>query len=170
MICRCAPALLTVFFLSSTGLWLGACAKNGPAADSPATVAPDFECNKRHAEYTLKGSFAAPELGVILDCAERGPSVTRWVLRDADGNEKKDARSLSSSDFDAAWKKVEAAGWQQLSDCTNPSAKDDDPVYVFAILDHTDSVELTCQGTKIPFPYDALAEELDELARTHLSR
>lgn len=162
---RALPSLV-----AAAALCAGACAKKGPATEQTTEVAADFECNKRHAEYTLKGSFAAPELGVILDCGERGPSITRWVLREDQGNEKKDARSLSGSDFDAAWKKVESAGWQQLSDCKNPSAKDDDPVYVFAVSDHSNNAEFTCQGKKIPFPYDALAEELDELARVNFNR
>ena len=147
-----------------------ACAKKTKAVASESASSEDFECKKRHAEYTLKGSFAAPELGVILDCGDRGPSITRWVLRDSQGNEKKDARSISGSAFDAAWSKISAAGWEQLGDCKNPAAKDDDPVYLFSVSDDTNSVDLMCQGTKIPFPYDALFEELDELARTELNR
>ena len=162
------PALLAA--LASTCLCASACDKKAASTDTKPTVDSDFACNKRHAEYTLKGSFAAPELGVILDCAERGPSITQWVLRDSQGNEKKDMRSLSSGQFDAAWKKIESSGWQQLQDCNNPSAKADDPVYVFAVSDHSSNAEFTCQGKKIPFPYDALAEELDELARIQFNR
>jgi len=117
-----------------------------------------FECNERVAGYVAHGTLGAEELGVAIDCAERGPRIVRWRI-DPEGTRADDARGLTPGQFDALWRKVDQSGWRDLQDCASPSDKD--PIYTFTFKDATAQNTFECQALDPPFPYHTILDELD---------
>lgn len=134
--------------------------KTGPAAET-ANVDPGFECNQRKAEYVVEGGFAAAEAGVITQCDDNRPRLTKWS-QDENGTRDEESHLLSSDTFDDMWKVIDDTGWRYVADeCENPEATDQDPIYTIEIADYAVTKTLTCQGKEIPFPYHQLVRELD---------
>lgn len=140
-------------------LW-AACggADKGPA--QPA-AGPEFACKDRRAAYIVTGSFAGPEVGVVMDCAEVGPRISKWIVLDEDGDRRTMEHSLTPGEFDALWDKIESTGWRHLGDCDNPQAAEGDPAYKIGVKDHVLAVTMNCAGKELPFPYNRLVNELD---------
>jgi hypothetical protein len=146
---------------------LGAVAAGGLAGCGGAQAQADrerqtFECNDRMAGYVAHGTLGAEELGVAIDCAERGPRIVRWRV-DPDGTRAEDARGMTPGQFDALWRKVDQSGWRDLQDCA--SASDKDPVYSFTFRDWSAQNAFECQALDPPFPYHTIRDELDRAAR-----
>jgi hypothetical protein len=135
----------------------------------------DFDCRNRRMAYIATGHFAGPEVGVVVDCAERGPRIKRWVVMDVQAGEQTgeqageqagrqtNQHSLTAREFDRLWEKFDSTGWRMLGDCDNPAAVEGDPAYKFGIQDHNGSVSLACAGKTLPFPFDRMLNELDLL-------
>jgi hypothetical protein len=109
----------------------------------------------------VTGSFAGPEVGVVVDCAERGPRIMKWQVIGVTGDRKSMERSLSPGEFHELWQRIESTGWRHLGNCANPEAVDGDPMYKIDIQDDDLSVSLECDGKVLPFPYDRIVNELD---------
>jgi len=124
-----------------------------------------FACNERRASYMVAGGFAAAELGVQMECAHGGPSLTQWTVDD-DGRREQARTPLGLGVFDDTWRTLEDAGWRNLHDCVARGAADDAPAYAFDISDDDTSASFACQGKQLPFPYDRLVDALDRAART----
>ena len=122
-----------------------------------------FACDKRRIAYIATNHFAGPEVGVVVDCAERGPRIKRWVVIDKDGGKSTNEHSLTTAEFEDLWEKVDSTGWRNLTDCDNPEMVEGDPLYRFGIKQQDDATSLTCGGKTLPFPYDRLTNELDLL-------
>ena len=127
----------------------------------------NFQCRNRRVAYIATNHFAGPEVGVVIDCAERGPRVKRWVVIDDSGGKQTGEHSLTARVFDDLWEKIESTGWHNLGDCDNPGAGEGDPAYKFGIQDENGSVSLACEGKELPFPFDRLLNELDLLVAEH---
>ncbi len=121
----------------------------------------NFDCKERRAAYVATGTFAGREVGVVIDCAERGPRVKKWRLLGEGDDRKTIEHSLTPGEFDTLWEKLESTGWRQLEDCDNPDAVEGDPEYKIGIKDHALAVAVTCAGKELPFPYNRLVNELD---------
>ena len=122
-----------------------------------------FDCDARRIAYIATNHFAGPEVGVVVDCAERGPRIKRWVVIDEDGGKSTNEHSLTTAEFEDLWEKVDSTGWRNLTDCDNPEMVEGDPLYRFGIKQQDDATSLTCGGKTLPFPYDRLTNELDLL-------
>ena len=120
-----------------------------------------FDCNERMVGYLARGSIAADEIGVAVDCAERGPRLVRWRV-EKDGTRTDDARSLTTGEFDALWRKMDQTGWRDLGDCNANS--DDAPIYTFSFKTAEQATTCECQHTDPPFPYHTILDELDKMA------
>jgi hypothetical protein len=152
-------SLLTPAVLAALAA-LAAC--GGPqksAADSSGDR--DFQCKERRIAYIVTGSFAGPEVGVVVDCAERGPRIMKWQVIGVAGDKKTMESSLSEGEFQELWQRVESTGWRHLGNCDNPEAVEGDPRYKIGIADESQSVSLECDGKELPFPYDRIVNELD---------
>jgi len=122
-----------------------------------------FDCRDRWASYIVVGSLAGPEVGVAMDCHERGPRLRRWVV-DKAGTRDERSRSMSPDEFDAIWNRIEGAGWRFLKDC-DQKAGATDPVYTFDVKDWNGTVSFSCSGRgALPFPYGGIVDELDQAA------
>ena len=98
-----------------------------------------------------------------MDCETKGPQVTRWrVLRD--GTRVEDARAMTPTEFDDVWRQVAGSGWENLTDCTNGTLAEGDPVYVFDVRDDQNTAVFKCQSQTVPYPYTALVDPLDMAA------
>ncbi len=153
--CRGLSLSLPVLIVS-----LAAC--GAPSSKTASTGSlEDFECNDRTMAYTVIGGFAADEAGISIQCAETGaPSLTKWYLDGGDKQEK--TFPLSGEQFDDVWAKVDSSGWRFLDkECNNPDATPSDPVYSMTVGDHAQSVDLSCTGKTLPFPFDRIVNELD---------
>ncbi len=139
---------------------LAACGAASSKATSTGSL-EDFECHDRAMAYTVTGGFAADEAGISIQCAETGaPSLTKWYLDGGDRQEK--TFPLSGEQFDDVWAKVDSSGWRFLDEeCNNPDAAPSDPVYSMTVGDHAQSVDLSCTGKTLPFPFDRIVNELD---------
>lgn len=134
----------------------------GKARGSGESMSQDeFQCKDRRVAYIVTGSFAGPELGVIIECEGRGPRISKWHVLSSEGDKKTMDHSLTPEEFDTLWEKIESTGWRNLGDCNNPEAVEGDPVYKIGIKDDSMSVSMTCEGKELPFPYNRLVNELD---------
>ena len=128
-----------------------------------------FECRDRRASYLVSGSLAGEEVGVQMDCAERGPRLRRWVVGKG-GDRDERARSMTPGEFDDIWSRIEGAGWRFLKDCDSGAASTD-PVYTFDVVDWNGSVSFACAGRgELPFPYGGIVDELDQAAASMRDR
>jgi hypothetical protein len=145
--------------------WAVALVLAGCGGSQKASVAAaddrEFQCKNRRMAYIVTGSFAGPEVGVVVDCAERGPRIMKWQVIGVAGDRKTMERSLSPGEFHELWQRVESTGWRHLGNCDNPEAVDGDPRYKIGIQDDNLSVSLECDGKVLPFPYDRIVNELD---------
>jgi len=135
----------------------------GPAQKTDTTQRDlsQFQCNERFVEYLVVGGFVADEAGVIVQCSDENPRLTKWYTG-ADNNRVESNHQLSGEQFDSLWGKIDSTGWRFLEDeCENPGSVDGDPVYQVGIADHATQRDLTCTGKELPFPYDRLINELD---------
>lgn len=124
-----------------------------------------FDCRERQVGYTATNHLGGEELGVQMDCATKGPQITRWrVLRD--GTRFEDARAMTPGEFDDVWKQIAGSGWEYLEDCTNGTLDDGDPIFVFDVRDDQSSKVFKCQSRTMPYPYNTLVDPLD-LAAHH---
>jgi len=122
-----------------------------------------FDCRDRWVSYIVAGSLAGSEVGVAMDCAQRGPRLRRWVVA-KDGSRDDRGRSLTAGEFDDIWNRIEGAGWRFLKDC-DASAAPTDPVYTFDVKDWNGKVSFSCAGRgALPFPYGSIVDELDQAA------
>lgn len=142
---------------AATTLVFGAAACGGAQGQADRDR-QDFQCNDRMAGYVAHGTLGAEELGVAIDCAERGPRLTRWRV-EPDGTRAEDSRGLTPGQFDALWRKVDDTGWRDLHDCASPSDKD--PIYSFTFKDWSATNTFECQSADPPFPYHTILDELD---------
>jgi hypothetical protein len=149
--------------VQAIALMLG-CGGSGTRSAAPTT---DFECKDRRVAYIVTNSFAGPEVGVVIDCAKRGPRLEKWRVLDEGGDRQASDFSLTPGEFEDVWERVEATGWRNLGDCDNPDASEGDPEYKIGIKDHAAAVSVTCVGKELPFPYNKLITELDLIAAAH---
>ncbi len=157
-----------ILALPAAAMLLAAC-PSGSGKRATTMVSEDFECHERRAEYSVQGGLMSvgkglqePEAGVIVTCAgERGPRLEKWRLTDKGGQRKTTVHELSPEEFDSFWDKIESTGWRNLSDCENPAAADNDPVYELTISTDQAEFTTTCPGRELPFPYDRIRNELD---------
>ena len=155
---RLSLALAT---LASVALLCTGCG-GAKGADNGGQV-NNFDCDDRRIAYIASNHFAGRQVGVVVDCAERGPRIKRWVVIDEEGGKKTGEHSLTPEQFDELWGKVDSTGWRNLIDCDNPEAAEGDPLYRFGIKQQEETISLTCGGKTLPFPYDRLTNELDLL-------
>lgn len=151
--------------IGAAGLWVIGCGGGQRGGASGAEDA--FACKDRRVAYIVTGSFAGPEVGVALDCAERGPRIYKWVVAEKGGNKDTQEHSLSPGEFDAVWEKIDSTGWRNLGDCENPGAGEGDPVYKIGIQDHNNTASVTCAGKTLPFPFAGIVNELDLKVAEH---
>lgn len=121
----------------------------------------EFQCKDRRVAYIVTGSFAGPEVGVVVDCAEHGPRIHKWVVLTVQGDRKTMEHSLTPAEFDELWKRIESTGWRHLGDCDNPAAVEGDPEYKIGVKDDVLSKSMVCHGKELPFPYNRMVNELD---------
>lgn len=158
-------AAVTALLSAALVLPLNGCGSSQKSAMDPG--AADFKCRDRRIAYIATGHFAGPEVRVIVDCAERGPRISRVVKLDDKGGEQTGEHSLTVAQFNTLWEKVESTGWRNLSDCDNPAAEEGDPAYKFGIKDENGASSLACAGKELPFPFDRLLNEIDLLVAEH---
>jgi hypothetical protein len=122
-----------------------------------------FACKGRRIEYTVAGGLAGVENGVSVICQEPSPMLKKWRAAGGGEQAESNAHSMTQSDFEELWKKIESTGWRNLENCSNPAAGDQDPVYTVDVSDDKSSVSLSCPGqaSTMPFPFDRLINELD---------
>lgn len=148
-----------IIIMASLGL-VAAC--GGSQSTGPqSTDEQEFLCKERRIAYIVTGSFAGPEVGVVVDCAERGPRIMKWQVLSKDGDKKTMQHSLGAGEFNALWERVESTGWRHLGDCDNPEAVEGDPAYKIGVKDESLAVSMECAGKELPFPYNRLVNELD---------
>lgn len=119
-----------------------------------------FTCKQRSASYVATKHISCDELGVLIDCHERGPRIVRWCT-DKLGTRQEDSRAISPDAFETVWREIEATGWQNLRDCANGSLEKTDPVYVFDVKDDQHKASFQCQTRVVPFPYNNITDPLD---------
>lgn len=139
---------------------LGAC--GGAPRDGGGAEAAAFDCKDRMAGYVAHGTLGADELGVAIDCGERGPRLIRWRV-ESDGTRAEDARGLSPGEFETLWRKIDDTGWRNLQDCSGGGGERD-PVYTFSFKDWTGAASFACRSADPPYPYHAILNELDRAA------
>jgi hypothetical protein len=138
----------------------GAC--GGAGAQTRRDTA-DFDCKERMASYTTVHHMSGDEIGVQIDCAEKGPRIKRWKVDK--GQRLEDGRPMSAGEFDQIWQEIEGTGWRNMFDCANGSGNKRDPIYQFDIKDETDHKQFTCQSVQMPYPYNDLVSPLDLAAQ-----
>jgi hypothetical protein len=89
-----------------------------------------------------------------------------WKVETRGGERREQTVSIGTDEFDAVWKKIDSTGWRNLGDCDSEGG-DTDPVYVFGIADNWSTKEISCTAQQLPFPYDAIVNELDQKAAEH---
>jgi len=132
----------------------------GQHRDSDDELA-SFDCDGRMVGYVARGTMAAAEVGIAVDCAERGPRIVRWQVQ-SDGTRAEDSHSLSTGEFDTLWRKIDATGWRDLGDCE--SSGDNAPTYSFCFKQADQSNTADCQSDDPPFPWHTIRDELDTIA------
>ncbi len=160
---------LTHASLTLLALLLAACPGGGAAKRSTTVTDDDFKCNGRRAEYAVAGGLMSrqqsglvePNVGVVVTCVG-SLHLEKWRL--LDNGRKSASHSLTEGEFEEFWGQIEDVGWRNLTDCNNPNAAPDDPVFEFNIADDDSSVQLTCAGKELPFPFDRLRNLFDTTA------
>ena len=152
-------APLTWTLAAAIAVALAGC--GGKTAPKESEYNKNFACKDRQVAYIATNVFAGPQVGVVVDCAERGPRIKRWVVIDENGGKKTGDKSLTAIEFDELWEKIESTGWRNLSDCENPNAAEGDPAYRYRISDAEQTVNLACAGNELPFPFNRMTNELD---------
>jgi hypothetical protein len=117
-----------------------------------------FQCRDRFATYTATHPTGG-ELGIQLDCSERGPRIQRWRVT-TDGTRNEDARSMTPDELDGVWSSIDAIGWQNLKDCSDGGG-DNDAIFQFHVGDDHAQSSFACQATPQPFPYHTIVNALD---------
>ena len=126
----------------------------------------NFDCRDRSASYLVVGGLVAAELGVMLDCRDAGPRVVRWTV-ERDGTRAEHTASLSVTEFERVWEKIDGSGWRYLKDCDG-TGQDGDPIYNFDVTDWNGTGTFACQHAgQLPFPYYVMTDQLDVLAAEH---
>ena len=120
-----------------------------------------FDCDGRMVGYVAHGTMAAAEVGVAVDCAERGPRIVRWQVQ-SDGTRAEDSHSMTTGEFDVLWRKIDAMGWRDLADCDGSGGNA--PTYSFSFKQADQSSSCECQHTDPPFPWHTILDELDRIA------
>jgi hypothetical protein len=120
-----------------------------------------FDCKDRMAGYVAHGTLGAEEVGVALDCRERGPRLVRWRV-ESDGTRAEDALGMSTGQFEALWQKIDDSGWRDLQDCA--AGDEHDPVYLFTFKDWNSAASFQCQNLDPPYPYHTILDELNAAA------
>jgi len=100
------------------------------------------------------------EVGVQMDCAEKGPRIKRWKM-DKQGHRIEDEHPMSPVEFDNLWRDIDGTGWPNLHDCGNGTGGKQDPVYTFDIKDDTNKASFSCQSQTMPYPYNTIVDPLD---------
>jgi hypothetical protein len=143
---------------ASTTAVMIACACGGSQRPTDDSDDATFACDDRMAGYIARGTIAAAEIGVAMDCDERGPRLIRWRV-EADGTHAEDSHGITPDQFDTLWRKIDQTGWRDLHDCA--ASGDDAPIYSFSFRDHGASNTFACQHTDPPFPFRTIRDELD---------
>ncbi len=129
----------------------------------------NFQCNDRTASYVVMGGLAARELGVMIDCRDAGPRIVQWKA-DQDGTRDEQTQSLTVSEFERVWEKIDSSGWRYLEDCASTGG-DDDPAYSFDVNDWNGHAEFACTNAgPLPYPYNVMVDQLDLLAAEKAKR
>ncbi len=123
-----------------------------------------FDCKARSVSYMVTHGMGASEVGVQMDCADKGPRILRWRT-DKAGTRQEDSRSLAPSEFDEIWNQVEGTGWENLKDCTNGTGGKQDPVFTFDVKDDQNTASFACTTKTVPTPYSAIVNPLDVAAQ-----
>jgi len=142
----------------STAMLAASCGAS--ARDQARREAVGFDCKQRMASYTTAHHMSGDEIGVQLDCAEKGPRITRWKA-DRGSARLEDSHPISPVEFERVWAEVDGTGWRNMTDCANGSGDKRDPLYQFDIKDEVDHKQFTCQGATMPYPYNDLVDPLD---------
>jgi len=138
-----------------------ACATPAQKATAGPSDLGNFDCSSRRAEYMVVGGFAAHEAGISLNCEGNRPLVTSWKQNPGQPRSETE-HPLSPGEFESTWEQVDSTGWRYLeATCPGSDPSPGEPVYVIDVGDHAVSVNLTCAGKELPFPYDRLVNELD---------
>ena len=69
----------------------------------------------------------------MVDCRDAGPRVVRWTV-ERDGTRDEHTASLSVTEFERVWEKIDGSGWRYLKDCDG-TGQDGDPIYNFDVTD-----------------------------------
>jgi len=124
----------------------------------------DFMCKERSVSYMATKHISGDEVGVLMDCAEKGPRIKRW-RQDKQGKRDEDVRFITPKDFDKTWGEIAGTGWENLKDCPNGTLGKSDPVYVFDIKDDQNKASFQCQSQSMPYPYNDIVDPLDLAAQ-----
>jgi hypothetical protein len=123
----------------------------------------NFDCRDRTVSYMAVGGLVAAELGLMMDCRDAGPRIVRWTV-DKNGVRDETSHSLSVTEFDRTWDKIDGTGWLYLKDCEG-TGEDGDPIYNFEVVDWNGTASFACQNSgPMPYPYHVLVDQLDMLA------
>lgn len=136
----------------------------GGARHRAQQEAIDFQCRERSASYLASHHMGGDEVGVQMDCAEKGPRIRRWRT-DKQGKRVDDERPISPADFDTAWKEIDGTGWPNLKDCGNGTNGKQDPIFTFDIKDDQAKASFQCQSQTMPYPYNDISDPLDVVAQ-----
>jgi hypothetical protein len=133
----------------------------GPSTrDQARREAEQFDCKDRHVSYMTSHHMSGDEIGVQMDCAERGPRIKRWKTT-REGKRIEDGHPLSPGEFEDIWRQIDGVGWVFLRDCTNGTGGKTDPVYMFEVKDDQNQSTFSCQTVTMPYPYSAIVNPLD---------
>ena len=127
--------------------WHAGCGAS--ARERAQREAHDFQCHDRYIAYVATHHMGGDEVGVQMDCADKGPHIRRWRM-DKQGKKVEDDRAISPVDFDTAWKEIEGTGWPNLKDCGNGSGGKQDPIYTFDVKDDQNKASFQCQSQTMP--------------------
>ncbi|MBA2538003.1 MAG: hypothetical protein H0V17_00080 [Deltaproteobacteria bacterium] len=145
--------------------WLVVLTACGPSArDLAMRESVDFRCRDRLASYVATKHMGGEEIGVQMDCVERGPRIKRWRM-DRQGKRVNDEHSMSPTEFDSVWRELDGTGWPNLRDCGNGTGGKQDPIYTFDIKDDTNKATFQCQSRTMPYPYNSIVDPLDVAAQ-----
>jgi len=140
---------------------LGAC---GGARAKAQREAVDFQCRDRLVSYVATHHMGGDEIGVQMDCGEKGPRIKRWRM-DKQGHRTNDEHAISPADFDTVWTEIDGTGWPNLHDCGNGTGGEQDPIYTFDIKDDQNTASFQCQSRSMPYPYNDIVDPLDVQAQ-----
>jgi hypothetical protein len=136
----------------------------GPSArDRAMRDSVSFQCRDRIASYVATKHMGGDELGVQMDCADKGPRIRRWRM-DKQGKRVEDEHALAPTEFDTVWREIDGAGWAYLKDCGNGTGGKQDPIYTFDIKDDQNKNTFQCQSRTMPYPYNTIVDPMDVAA------